>query len=175
MHAPARKRGETDAPKSFAHYEGQDITVELAGRKTVKAGDEFVFHANSWIFGDSVAVRSVTQERVTKRHETVLKRGGDPAEHFKTRVLVDRTGRGVDQPYVQVATAASGPKKGKDRVYVGDNDFNATPETATIDPSLDAGKKNPFFASVRIESRSTAGQDGPPIRPAIHPDGTVYA
>jgi hypothetical protein len=76
-----------EAPKSFAHYEGQDITVELAGRKTVKAGDEFVFRANSWIFGDSVAVRSVTQERVTKGHETVLKRGGDPTEHFKTRQL----------------------------------------------------------------------------------------
>ena len=27
------------------------------------------------------------------------------------KVLVDRTGRGVDQPYVQAATAASGPKK----------------------------------------------------------------
>src|SRR5205823_10654753 len=49
------------------------------------------------------------------------------------KVLVDRTGRGVDQPYVQAATAASGPKKGKDRVYVGDNDFSATPKTATID------------------------------------------
>src|SRR5262249_1641123 len=57
-----------EAPKSFAHYQGQDITVELAGRKAVKAGDEFVFHANSWIFGDGVAVRSVTQERVTKGH-----------------------------------------------------------------------------------------------------------
>jgi len=91
------------------------------------------------------------------------------------KVLVDRTGRGVDQPYVQAATAASGPKKGKDRVYVGDNDFSATPKTATIDQSLDAGKKTPSFTSVRIESRSTAGQDGPPIRPAIHPDGTVYA
>jgi len=79
-----------EAPKSFAHYEGQDITVELAGRKAVKAGDEFVFHANSWIFGDSVAVRSITQERVTKRHETVLKRGGDPVEHRKTRQLQEQ-------------------------------------------------------------------------------------
>jgi hypothetical protein len=39
-----------DAPKSFAHYEGQDITVELAGTKAIKAGDEFVFHGDSWIF-----------------------------------------------------------------------------------------------------------------------------
>ena len=91
------------------------------------------------------------------------------------KVLVDRIGRGVDQPYVQAATVASGPNQGRDRVYVGDNDFNATPKTATIDQSLDAGKKKPSFTSVRIESRSTAGQDGPPIRPAIHSDGTVYA
>ncbi len=91
------------------------------------------------------------------------------------KVLVDRTGSGVDQPYVQAATVASGPNQGKDRVYVGDNDFNSTPRSATIDQSLDAGKTNPAFTSVRIESRSTAGQDGPPIRPAIHPDGTVYA
>jgi hypothetical protein len=35
-----------EALKSFAHYEGQNITVELAGRKAVKAGDEFIFHAN---------------------------------------------------------------------------------------------------------------------------------
>src|SRR5439155_13058341 len=73
------------------------------------------------------------------------------------------------------ATVASGPNQGKDRVYVGDNDFNATPRSATIDQSLDAGKSTPSFTSVRIEARTTAGQDGPPIRPAIHPDGTVYA
>jgi hypothetical protein len=76
-----------EAPKSFAHYQGQDITVELAGRKAVKPGDEFVFHANSWIFGDSVAVRSVSEERVTKGHEALLKRDGDPTEHRKVRQL----------------------------------------------------------------------------------------
>jgi hypothetical protein len=91
------------------------------------------------------------------------------------KVLVDRTGAGVDQPYVQAATVASGPDRGKDRLYVGDNDFNATPRTATIDQSLDAGKTTPAFTSTRIESRTTSGQDGPTVRPAIHRDGTVYA
>ena len=33
--------------KSFAHYEGKNITVELAARKAVKAGDKFISHANS--------------------------------------------------------------------------------------------------------------------------------
>jgi len=92
------------------------------------------------------------------------------------KVLVDRTGKGVDQPYVQAATVASGPDKGKDRLYVGDNDFNSPGgKTATIDQSLDAGKPVPTFTSVRLEKRTTSGQDGPPVRPAIHPDGTVYA
>jgi hypothetical protein len=93
----------------------------------------------------------------------------------RMKVLVDRTGNGVDQPYVQAATVVSGPDKGKDRLYVGDNDFNSPGKTATIDQSLDASKPTPSFKSVRLEKRTTSGQDGPPVRPAIHPDGTVYA
>src|ERR1043165_7130012 len=87
------------------------------------------------------------------------------------KVLVDRQGAGVDQPYVQAIT-----RGGKDFVYVGDNDFNATSgNTATIDQTLDGGAAKPSFKKIRIESRTTSGQDGPPVRPAIHADGTVYA
>ena len=85
------------------------------------------------------------------------------------KVLVDRLG--VDQPYVQAIT-----RGGKDFVYVGDNDFNAASgHTATIDQSLNGGVTTPSFRKVRIESRTTPGQDGPPVRPAVHSDGTVYA
>lgn len=91
-------------------------------------------------------------------------------------VLVNRTN--VDQPYVQATTVG-----GNDRVYVGDNDlafsqFSFGPgvsgQTATIDQSLNAATPVPTFNSIRIEARTTAGQDGPPIRPAVHPDATVY-
>src|SRR5216684_468108 len=41
----------------------------------------------------------------------------------KMNVLVDRMG--VDQPYVQAATAAVGAGNGKDQVFVGSNDFGA--------------------------------------------------
>jgi hypothetical protein len=89
-------------------------------------------------------------------------------------LLVNRNN--IDQPYVQVGTVSSGPDKGKDRLYVGNNDFGATDgSTATIDHSLNAGSTNPSFKKTRIESRETPGQDGPPIRPSIHPDGTAYA
>jgi hypothetical protein len=88
----------------------------------------------------------------------------------KMKVLVDRMG--VDQPFVKASTVASGGDKGQDRVFVGSNDFGAADgKTATIDRSSNGTK----FTSVRIESRTTSGQDGPPVRPAIHSDGTVYA
>ncbi|MBW8878518.1 MAG: hypothetical protein JF614_26460 [Acidobacteria bacterium] len=76
----------------------------------------------------------------------------------------------VDQPFVQAATFA-----GADRVYVGNNDFNAAGgRTATVDRTLSGTAASPSFTSLRIETRNTCSQDGPPIRPAIHPDGTVY-
>lgn len=80
-------------------------------------------------------------------------------------VLVDRMG--VDQPYVQAATNSSGA----DQVFVGSNGFGSSTQTATIDQSSNGTQ----FSQVSIESRTTPSQDGPPVRPAIHSDGTVYA
>lgn len=80
-----------------------------------------------------------------------------------------------DQPYVQAATVAGGAGAGKDRVYIGVNDFNAPGgKTATIEQTLDGGVAAPAFSSIRVEKRNTLGQNGPQVRPAIHPDGTVY-
>jgi hypothetical protein len=81
-----------------------------------------------------------------------------------------------DQPFVQATTVMGGADVGKDRVYIGVNDFNASGgKTATVEQTLDATVASPSFASVRLERRSTLGQNGPQIRPAIHPDGTIYA
>lgn len=83
---------------------------------------------------------------------------------------------GVDQPFTKAATVRRGPDAGKDRLYVGNNDFSAPGgRTSTIDVSLDAAVPAPTFNSVRIDTRATPGQDGPQVRPAIHRDGTVYA
>ena len=75
-----------------------------------------------------------------------------------------------DQPFTHAIS-----KSGRDRVYIGNNDFQAGPRTATVDVTANGRVANPVFKSVRIESRATAGQDGPQIRPVAHPDGTVYA
>jgi hypothetical protein len=75
-----------------------------------------------------------------------------------------------DQPFSHAITNG-----GKDRVYIGNNDFQASPKTATVDVSLDAKASSPSFKSARLETRQTVGQDGPQIRPVAHADGTVYA
>src|SRR6266567_4850843 len=50
-----------EAPSAFSVYAGKEITVQLGGRKKFSPGQEAVFFANSWRFGDGVAVRSIDQ------------------------------------------------------------------------------------------------------------------
>ncbi|HKG78398.1 MAG TPA: VCBS repeat-containing protein [Pyrinomonadaceae bacterium] len=74
----------------------------------------------------------------------------------------------VDQPFVQGLRNSS-----VDRVFVGNNDFNVQPATATVDVTANGGTT---WNSARIEKRTTTcGQDWPSIRPAVARDGTVYA
>jgi hypothetical protein len=85
-----------------------------------------------------------------------------------TTMNVQSTRGNVDQPFVRALGVASG-----DHIYVGVNDFNqGNGHTATIDVSVDGGAT---YKSIPIESRNTAGQDGPSVRPAVASDGTVYA
>lgn len=79
-----------------------------------------------------------------------------------------------DQPFVGAVTVPSGPDAGKDRIYVASNDHAPTNIPATIDLSLDAGAATPATNTVVVENR-TVVRDGFPTRPAVHPNGTVYA
>src|SRR5256886_12133092 len=73
----------------------------------------------------------------------------------------------IDQPFVRTTAVGNA-----DRVYVGLNDFDAPHgRTATVDVSLDGGTT---YAPRRIETRNTAGQNGPSIRPVVAQDPTVY-
>src|SRR5206468_660868 len=73
----------------------------------------------------------------------------------------------IDQPFVRTTAVGNA-----DRVYVGLNDFDAPDgRTATVDVSLDGGTT---YTSRRIETRNTAGQNGPSIRPAVAQDHTIY-
>src|SRR6266404_124803 len=83
-------------------------------------------------------------------------------------VLVDRTSE--DQPYTQAIAV------GGDHVYVGNNKVFAT-KSASVELSQDAATAPApaGFAPNVLETRSTCGQDPPPIRPAIHSNGIIYA
>ena len=97
-------------------------------------------------------------------------------------VLVDRTSE--DQPWV-VASSVVVSGASKDRVFIGNEDGNQPGgKTATVDVSQDAATAPApaGFSPIQLERRATAviaslgrGKDGPPIRCAVHPDGTVYA
>ncbi|HAQ18636.1 MAG TPA: hypothetical protein DCR40_05290 [Prolixibacteraceae bacterium] len=75
-----------------------------------------------------------------------------------------------DQPYVYAAT----PDDGVDRMYVGNNDLGVAPPSAMVDMSLNGSAAVPVLTSIVVERRTPSGQDGPPVRLAIHPDGTIY-
>jgi hypothetical protein len=90
-------------------------------------------------------------------------------------VLVER--EKDDQPWV-VAASVVVAGVSQDRVFVGNNDFNQPRGgTATVDVSQDAAiAASPAgFAPIQLEHAATSGNDGPPIRTALHGDGTVYA
>ena len=90
----------------------------------------------------------------------------------------------MDQPYVEAASVVLRPSGAAvDRVYVGNEDRarfgpalggTGTGQTAVVDLSQDATTAPPSgFTQVLIEQRATQ-RNGPPVRPAVHPDGTVY-
>ena len=92
----------------------------------------------------------------------------------RMKVLVDRTGEGVDQPFVQATTVPAGADKGKDRVYVGSNDFNA----------VAAGPRRSIVGQCGVQCPGLQGgshripQDERPGRSqraaGDHDDGTIY-
>ena len=90
-------------------------------------------------------------------------------------VLVDRASE--DQPWVVAGSVVVGGVS-RDRVYVGNEDGNQPAgRTATVDVSQDAATAPApgGFSPIQLERRATIFKDGPPIRIALHTDGTVYA
>jgi len=95
--------------------------------------------------------------------------GEDSTGDFLSLVMMKQLAMrsNIDQPFVRTITSGNAQ-----RLYVGLNDFNAPGgRTATVDLSLNGGAT---FASRRIETRNTVGQNAPSIRPAPAEDGTVY-
>ena len=90
-------------------------------------------------------------------------------------LLVERDNE--DQPWVVAGSVVAGGSS-HDHVFVGNNDFNQpSGATATVDLSSNAATASApaGFAPKPVEHRVTSGQDGPPVRLALHPSGVVYA
>jgi hypothetical protein len=96
-------------------------------------------------------------------------RTASPFATTPMKTLVDRPDE--DQPWVTAGTIA-----GHDHVFVSHNDFNSQPHTATIEASPNArtAAAPAGFKTHVVEHRDTIGQDGPPVRTALHPSGVVY-
>lgn len=102
----------------------------------------------------------------------------NPTTAPATTVLQQRTDPPgfPDQPYIAAATVIGGEGTGKDRIVIGTNEYLlSTGKTANFDHTPDATPPEPAgFSNTIVETRATASEDSPSVRPAIHPDGTVY-
>jgi hypothetical protein len=86
-----------DGPPDLTGFLGQEITVELSGDGAVSVGQKMVFHTTGWMFGASVAVRSVREEAAKSSGMKTSRTGGAgktadanaaPPAHFSDADLV---------------------------------------------------------------------------------------
>lgn len=94
-HVPAGRRTAVvrvdqvvEANPQLARLAGQEVTVQLSGR--AKVGDQMIFYTIPLMFGDSVSVRAVKQERLTAAHAAMAAAAGDPVARKASRDLQDR-------------------------------------------------------------------------------------
>jgi hypothetical protein len=70
------------APEALSEYAGHDITVDLAGRQTLKAGQQAMFYSSGWIFGDSIAVQATDHPLLEAAHVTMAAIAGNPVANL---------------------------------------------------------------------------------------------
>src|SRR5262249_8672916 len=70
------------APEALSQFVGHEITVDLAGRQKLKVGQQAMFYASGWIFGQSIAVQATDHPLVEAAHVTMAAVPGDPAANL---------------------------------------------------------------------------------------------
>jgi hypothetical protein len=63
---------------ALLHLTGRDITVQLGDRERIRPGQTATFYTESWLFGESVAVRSLGHADVTRAASARAVSAGDP-------------------------------------------------------------------------------------------------
>ncbi len=74
-----------EAPPDLAAYAGQEITVQLSGAVKPKVGQQLIFHTVSGQYGESIEVRSLSEEPVQPTHSAMLSAAVDPTERHRDR------------------------------------------------------------------------------------------
>src|SRR5215467_15119388 len=74
-----------EAPPDLAAYAGQEITVQLSGAIKPKVGQQLIFHTVSGQYGESIEVRSLSEEVVQASHSAMLSAAGDPVERRREK------------------------------------------------------------------------------------------
>ncbi len=83
-----------EAPDVLADFAGREITVELGGKKKVKTGEQVIFYANGWIFGEGLAVRSLDHRPAMAGLAAMGVSPGNPVENLankKVRVRFEQS------------------------------------------------------------------------------------
>lgn len=78
------------APEALAHYAGQEITVQLTGRKKLTKGQQLVFYTNGLLYGDTLAVQAVDHGVPETVHAAVAMAAPDPVKGIVERDVRNR-------------------------------------------------------------------------------------
>jgi hypothetical protein len=74
-----------EAPPDLDAYAGKEITVQLSGAVKPKVGQQLIFHTVSGQYGESIEVRSLSEEPVQASHSAMLSAAVDPIERHRDR------------------------------------------------------------------------------------------
>ena len=114
------------APPVLSSYLGKDITVRLAGKRKMKPGQEAVFYANGWRFGDGIAVQALDQlptQSVQAAHGQLGAEGSvGPVETLADRELkkhVEDADAIVSGRVKSVSVVGGGPRAPRQKMGAG--------------------------------------------------------
>jgi hypothetical protein len=74
-----------EAPANLAKLTGRQITVRLSGSAKVRTGQQLIFNTVSWIYGESMAMQSLSEEPVGAVHMASLGAPVDPVKRSAAR------------------------------------------------------------------------------------------
>jgi hypothetical protein len=79
-----------EAPANLAKLTGRQITVRLSGSAKVRTGQQLIFNTVSWIYGDSMAMQSLSEEPLGAVHMASLAAPVDPVKRSAARQKRER-------------------------------------------------------------------------------------